>query len=154
MVSDTEMKVEETYQMKAPFFGYANIPSWTEQELPDSISSIKELEQYLDKVTQNSTRPFMFRLTGEVDHALIHIVNLPEGSKVSSPEEAHRGQQDYKLQDEAATILGFFSTEQKAIFTHHDTYLHMHLITEDREKMGHLDEVEFGKGKMRLYLPE
>ena len=153
VISDTTMKVEETYDIKAPFFGYSNISKWTEQTLPDSIQTIQQLEIYLDKVTKNSPRPFMFKLAGTVEQATIHIVNLPKGSKVSSPDEAHKGQINYELQNEQADIIGFFSTEHKAIFTHHDTYLHMHLMTNDRKKMGHLDEVLFKKRTMKLYLP-
>jgi acetolactate decarboxylase len=153
VVSDTTMKVEETYDIKAPFFGYANISKWTEQTLPDSIQTIKQLETYLDKMTKKSPRPFMFKLSGTVEKATIHIVNLPKGSKVSSPDEAHKGQKNYELKNEQSEIIGFFSTEHKAIFTHHDTYLHMHLMTTDRQKMGHLDEVLFKKGTMKLYLP-
>lgn len=153
VVSDTTMKVEETYEIKAPFFGYANISKWTEQTLPDSIQSIQQLEQYLDNLTKSSLRPFMFKLTGTVEKATIHIVNLPKGSKVSSPDEAHKGQKNYELKNEESEIIGFFSTEHKAIFTHHDTYLHMHLMTTDRQKMGHLDEVLLKKGTIKLYLP-
>jgi acetolactate decarboxylase len=153
VVSDTTMKVEETYVIKAPFFGYANIAKWTEQTLPDSLQTIQQLEQYLDKITKSSPRPFMFKLSGIVEQATIHIVNLPKGSKVSSPDEAHKGQKNYELKNEQSEIIGFFSTEHKAIFTHHDTYLHMHLITADRKKMGHLDEVLFKKGTIKLYLP-
>lgn len=153
VVSDSTMKVEETYDIKAPFFGYANISKWTEQTLPDSIQTIQQLETYLDKVTKHSSRPFMFKLTGTVEQATIHIVNLPIGSKVSSPDEAHKGQKNYGLQNEQSEIIGFFSTEHKAIFTHHDTFLHMHLITTNRQKMGHLDEVLFKKNTMKLYLP-
>jgi len=150
---DTTMKVEETYNIKAPFFGYANISKWTKQTLPHSIQTIQQLETYLEKVTKNSPRPFMFKLTGTVEQAIIHIVNLPKGSKVSSPDEAHKGQKNYELKNEQADIVGFFSTEHKAIFTHHDTFLHMHLMTTDKQKMGHLDEVLFKKGTMKLYLP-
>jgi acetolactate decarboxylase len=153
VTSDTTMKVEETYNIKAPFFGYANIAKWTEQNLPDSIQTIQQLETYLDKVTKNSQRPFMFKLSGTVEQATIHIVNLPKGSKVSSPDEAPKGQKNYELKNEQSDIIGFFSTEHKAIFTHHDTYLHMHLMTTDGKKMGHLDEVLFKKGTMKLYLP-
>ena len=153
VTSDTTMKVEETYDIRAPFFGYSNISKWTEQTLPDSIQTIQQLESYLDKVTKNSSRPFMFKLTGIVEQATIHIVNLPKGSKVSSPDEAHKGQKNYELENEQADIVGFFSTEHKSIFTHHDTFLHMHLISTDRQKMGHLDKVLFKKGTMKLYLP-
>lgn len=153
VTSDTTMKVEETYEVKAPFFGYANISKWTVQTLPDSIQTIQQLEKYLDRVTNNSPRPFMFKITGMVEKATIHIVNLPKGLKVSSPDEAHRGQASYKIFNEQSELIGFFSTEHKAIFTHHDTYIHMHLITIDRQKMGHLDEVFFKKGTIKLYLP-
>ena len=95
----------------------------------------------------------MFKLAGTVEQATIHIVNLPKGSKVTSPEEAHKGLTNYHLTNEQSEIIGFFPTEHKAIFTHHDTYLHMHLISTDRKKMGHLDEVLFKKGTMTLYLP-
>lgn len=152
VVSETKMKVEETYDIKAPFFGYANITRWTEQTLPDSIQTMQQLEQYLDKVTQSASRPFVFKLCGTVEQATIHIVNLPEGSKVSSPDEAHIGQKNYELKNEQVEIIGFFSTEHKAIFTHYDSFLHMHLITADKQKMGHLDKV-FLKKTMKLYLP-
>src|SRR5690606_25197206 len=131
----------------------SDLSKWTEQSLPDSIQTIQQLETYLDKVTTNSPRPFMFKLTGTVEQATIHIVNLPKGSKVSSPDEAHKGQVNYELKNEQADIVGFFSTEHKAIFTHHDTFLHLHLMTTDKQKMGHLDEVLFKKGTMKLYLP-
>ncbi|KUG24723.1 hypothetical protein ASZ90_005467 [hydrocarbon metagenome] len=153
VANDTTMKVEETYNIKAPFFGYANISKWAEQTLPDSIQTIQQLEQYLDRITKYSPRPFMFKLSGSIEQGTVHIVNLPEGFKVSSPDEAHKGQKNYELKNDQSEIIGFFSTEHKAIFTHHDTYLHMHLITTDRQKMGHLDEVLFMKGSMKLYLP-
>ncbi len=153
VLTDTTMQVEETYNIKAPFFGYANISNWTELTLPENIQTMQQLEQYLDKLTTSSPRPFIFKLEGKVEKAIIHIVNLPKGSIVSSPDEAHKGQKNYELIDEQSEIIGFFSTRHKAIFTHHDTYLHMHLITADRQKMGHLDEVLFKKGSMKLYLP-
>lgn len=154
VASDSTMIVEETYHIKAPFFGYANISKWTEQTLPYSIETIQQFETYLDKVTKNAPRPFMFKLTGIIDQATIHIVNLPKGSKVSSPDEAHKGQVNYELNNEQSVLIGFFSTEHKSIFTHHDTYVHMHLMTTDLQKMGHLDEVLFKKGTMKLFLPK
>ena len=153
VVTDSTLKVEETFDIKAPFFGYTNIAKWKEQTLPDIIQTTQQLEQFIDNETKNAKRPFMFKLTGTVEQATIHIVNLPKGSKVSSPHEAHKGQKIYTLNNEQSEIIGFFSTEHKTIFTHHDTYLHMHLMTIDRQKMGHLDEVLLKKGTMKLYLP-
>lgn len=154
VVRDSRMNVQETYDIKAPFFAYANISNWNEHILSEDFESIAELEKRIDELSRKLTRPFMFKLQGMIKHAKIHIVNLPEGSKVSSPEEAHRGLIDYHIRNEPCEIIGFFSTEHQTIFTHHDTFLHMHLITNDKTQMGHLDELSFESGKMKLYLPK
>ncbi|WP_299985915.1 acetolactate decarboxylase [uncultured Pontibacter sp.] len=154
VTSDKSMRVEETFDVKAPFFVYAQVSSWRERMLPDSIRTLKQLELYLDSETQHSKRPFAFRVSGEVEQATIHIVNLPAGSTVSSPDEAHQGQVNYELHQVEVDLVGFFSTEHKAVFTHHDTYMHLHLTTKDRSHMGHLDAVTFKPGTLKLYLPE
>jgi acetolactate decarboxylase len=121
-------------------------------ELPSNVKTIQDLEKFIDNKTTESKRPFAFKLIGKVSSAIIHIQNLPRGTKVSSPDEAHQGQVNYNIANQDAEIIGFFSTEHKGVFTHHDSFLHMHLITTDNSKMGHLDELEIGE--MKLYLPK
>jgi acetolactate decarboxylase len=153
VTSDSTMKVEETYHISAPFFGYTHVSQWVEHTLSKKIRSIKDLEAYLNSATIDKPRPFMFKLSGVIDQATIHIVNLPLGTTVRSPDEAHQGLKKFQLQNEQVDILGFFSTEHKAVFTHHDTFVHMHLMTKDQSKMGHLDDVLFKRGAMKLELP-
>ncbi len=153
VLSDSAMSVEVTDQVSAPFFVYGRVQEWKELVLPEQVTSINELEQYLDEQTQDYKRPFVFKLSGKVDYADIHIQDLPEGAQVSSPQEAHQGQTNYELRDEWVEIVGFFSTQHQGIFTHHDSFLHMHLISQDKQKMGHLDGAGFGKEEVRLYLP-
>jgi acetolactate decarboxylase len=152
VTSDSTMTVEKTFQTSAPFLVYGNVTQWDEIELPIDLKTIKDLEKFVDNKTTEFKRPYAFKLIGKVSSAIIHIQNLPEGTKVSSPDEAHQGQTNYSIENEDAEIIGFFSTEHKGIFTHHDSYLHMHLITKDESKMGHLDELEIGE--MKLYLPK
>lgn len=152
VTSDSTMVVEKRFDAAAPFFVYGNVTEWIEKELPSDVKTIQDLEKYIDKKTTDFKRPFTFKLIGRVSSAIIHIQNLPEGTQVSSPEEAHQGQTNYPLENEEVEIIGFFSTEHKGIFTHHDSFLHMHLITKDESKMGHLDAVEINK--MKLYLPK
>ena len=154
VTSDSTMEVHETYQVKAPFLVYTNQTDWDIEDLPSEIKTIKELEEFIDKRTLNDNRPFVFKLKGQIDSAKIHIQNLAKGTKVSSPEEAHQGQTKYFIENSDVEIIGFFSTEHKGIFTHHDSNVHMHLITVDRKKMGHLDNVFFGNGSIKLYLPK
>ena len=152
VISDSRMEVVETFNIKAPFFAYANISNWSEELLDVDIQTMQQFESFLDNKLSGSSQPFMFKLAGFVKEATIHVVNLPVGAKVSSPNDAHKGQVKYQMENQEAEIVGFFSKEHKGIFTHHDTYLHLHLMTKDKQMMGHLDELSIEKGKMRLFL--
>lgn len=149
--SDSTMSVEQSADISAPFFVYTNVHEWNEIALPQSIKSIQDLESFITEKTTDIKRPFAFKLIGAITRAVIHIQNLPEGTLVSSPTEAHQGQVNYELEAESVDIVGFYSTKHKGVFTHHDSFLHMYLITSDESKMGHLDEVVFES--MKLYLP-
>src|SRR5690554_3083321 len=110
VTSDSTMIVEKRFDLLAPFFVYANVTDWNEIELPPQIKTIQDVEQFIDQKTTTYKRPFTFKLIGQVSSALIHIQNLPKGTKVSSPKEAHQGQINYKIKNEDAEIIGFFST--------------------------------------------
>jgi acetolactate decarboxylase len=152
VTSDSTMMVEQKNKVNAPFFVYANVNEWEKIPLPKHIKTISDLEQYIDSKTKDKKRPFAFKLEGLVENSIIHVQNLPKDTKVSSPEEAHQGQINYHLDETDVEIIGFFSTEHQGVFTHHDSFLHMHLITKSLEKMGHLDDVSFSD--MILFLPK
>jgi len=152
VVSDSSMTVEKTFEVSAPFFVYANVTDWNEIELNSNIKTIKDIEKIVKTQTKDFKKPFAFKLVGTILNATIHIQNLPKGTSVSSPKEAHQGQTNYKLTDEEVIIVGFFSTNHKGVFTHHDSNIHLHLITKDESKMGHLDSLEFKN--MTLFLPK
>jgi len=154
VILDSTVAVEETFHVKAPFLVYTNQRDWNIEELQLDIRTINDLEEFIDKATADFERPFVFKLVGIVDTAEIHIQNLPLGTAVSSPEEAHQGQVNYSIENSEVEIVGFFSTDHKGVFTHHDSNVHMHLITADRKRMGHLDKVSFRNGKVKLYLPK
>ena len=152
VISDSTMAVEKEFNVSAPFFVYANVTEWNEIELESNVKTLQDLEKFIDNNTSDLKRPLAFKLIGQVTSAIIHIQNLPEGTEVSSPTEAHQGQTNYRLENENTELVGFFSTEHKGVFTHHDSFLHIHLVTADENQMGHLDELEIGK--MKLYLPK
>jgi acetolactate decarboxylase len=153
VVSNSKMKVEEKFEVKAPFFVFANIEQWKEHKLPKSVKTLSNLEKYLDKVSIKKNEPFAFKMVGIVKSANIHLVNLPAGTIVKSPADAHKGQINYQLENKEVEIIGFFSRKHQAIFTHHDSYIHTHLITKDRLMMGHLEGVNFDAKNMKIYLP-
>lgn len=147
-----ELRVVAADTASLPFFAYAHIPRWQKADLPDSVMDLASLESYLFSLPGSSDSPFLFTLTGKVRSGTIHCVNLPEGAVVRNPDEAHQGRQSFSFRKKEVLVLGFFSTRHKAIFTHHDTFLHLHLITADRSLMGHVDALSWKKG-LKFYLP-
>ncbi len=153
VAADGSISMEETYKVKAPFFVSENVEKWEEVSLPDYIQTIPQLETFLDATTKNHSRPFAFRLTATIDNAAIHIVNLPDGTAVSSPEDVQQHQHHFIVKNTDAEVIGFFSTQHQGIFTHHDTYVHIHLVTSDKKKMGHVESFVMKKGTAKLFLP-
>lgn len=142
--------VERTHKAKAPFFVWARVDRWKSIQLPENVSNIKSLENFLDNATRFQPRPFAFQLRGRIKSAQVHIMNLPPGTMVNEPADAHRHQVEYPIENEDVRILGFFSIKHQQVFTHHDTFLHLHLITTDGRLMGHVDALEFDEEGMEL----
>lgn len=153
VIADDRMEVIQPAKVAAPFLVYGHVEAWQKVALPATVNNIPSFEAYLDSLTVNYKRPFFFRLEGNVQKANIHIQNLPPGTSVSSPDEAHQGQVNYSLTDQEVTIIGVFSTEHQGVFTHHDSFIHMHLITTDHTKMGHLDKMQLVPSTLSLFLP-
>lgn len=135
-----EVMIQE--ETEAPFFVYGNATQWIEKTLPRDVTELKNLERYITAQNENRNKPFIIKLEGKVKNATYHIQNLADNSVVSNPNEAHAGQQSFELTDEEVVIIGFYSKNHKGIFTHHDTNMHLHIVTKDKKKMGHLDELE------------
>lgn len=150
VTSDSTMRVDATFDVEAPFFVYGNATDWEVTDLPQDVKSADSLEKYINDRAQETDLPFIFKLTGRVESAVIHVQNLPEGSTVSSPAEAHQGQVNYQIKDRDVEIVGFYSRNHQGIFTHHDSFVHLHLITADEAMMGHLDEVVLGEMKLMV----
>ena len=143
---DSTMTVTQTFDVKAPFFVYANVVNWREIAVPNSVVDLLTLEDFLSQLPNANTKPFAFKMEAAIEATDIHVVNLPKHIKtVSSHDEAHQGQVNYILKDKKAHLIGFYSANHHAIFTHHDTNIHVHLITTDEQDMGHVESVKFSK---------
>jgi acetolactate decarboxylase len=151
---DSSMLVSLDSLAGAPFFVYTPSQFWKELSIPDSTHDILSLEAFLNEKFADKSVPFAFRLKGTFSLSKIHIQNLPEGAIVSSPEEAHAGQMDFNLRMIEADILGFHSKKHQGIFTHHDSNIHMHLITADKMLMGHVDLLEFDSKQVQVFVAQ
>ena len=153
-INKDELLTEAVSGARAPFFVYGVQRAFEPMSLPDSNMSLRDLEQFLDTKFASENAPFIFLLEGTWDSIQIHSVNLPKGKSVSSPTEAHEGLQTFIYSNITGTLVGFFSRNHKAVFTHHDTYMHCHFISENRRIMGHVDSMGIIQGQITLKLPK
>lgn len=145
--------MNESFDVKAPFFVYANNENWNELSLPRSVKTIQDLEKFLLKKSNNSDKPFVFKLKGTFERVGFHIQNLPDGTLIKSPKDAHTNQSKFETKNTSGDIIGFFSTQHQTLFTHHDSFVHMHYINEDRTEMGHIDTLLLN-GKVKVFIPK
>lgn len=150
VTSDSTMRVEERRDVSAPFFVQQRVDAWTPVALPDSVTDLAGLDAFLTAAYGALGIPFAFKLTGTFKDVDVHIVDVPPGTEVHGPEDAHRGNKSYHITGAEAEAVGFFSTRHKAVFTHHDTNIHVHAITTDRRWMGHVEALLFDPRAVRL----
>lgn len=150
---DSTVEVVVSPAARPPFYVYQQIAEWQAVSLPDTVVDMPTLEAFLTQSFPNDM-PYAFRLTGTIGEAAIHIQNLASGAVVRSPKEAHAGQVNIVLTDREADLLGFYSQHHQGIYTHHDTYMHIHLLTADTQLMGHVDACNWSAGALQLQVAQ
>ena len=143
-------KVSKVPSVSAPFFVYSSNSDLKIVKFNRENYTLKELEEYVNLVYKDYDQPLLIRIDGIFENIKVHSVNLPEGKKVSSPDEAHQGLTQYDFKNISGSLIGFFSRHHKTVFTHHDSFFHAHFISEDREVLGHIDETDFNSSKVTL----
>jgi acetolactate decarboxylase len=153
VINENELKVEESRNINASFFGFSHIDKFDTLDLPNNVVKMKYLEQHLNYLTQSEKRSFFFVLEGNVRKAKIHVTDLPEGKKIESPQDIEKAKTRFTIKDEDVIIVGFFSTEGEYVLTRDNTHIHLHLLTKDLSKMGHVDDLVLRPQSMKLLLP-
>jgi acetolactate decarboxylase len=143
VVDSTNHKVTQVSSIHAPFFVYSKDSRLKEILIAPKSLFLKSTEQLIDSLFFDYNEPLLVRVDGVFQDLTIHSVNLPQGRSVSSPDQAHEGLTKYQYKNISGSIIGFFSRKHKAVFTHHDSYLHAHFISDDRSIMGHVDSLFF-----------
>lgn len=152
MEKNLGMQVVQRTEVRAPFFVHQHVTDWTTVALPDSVVDLSTLDHFLTARFARTVEPFAFRISGDITSVDVHIVDVPRGSKVNGPDDAHRHNKDFHLESRTMDLVGFFSTKHKAVFTHHDTNIHVHAITAERNWMGHVEKVRFDPESCQLLI--
>lgn len=150
--NDGGMYVQQVTNARAPFFVHQVVKEWMEVALPDSVTDLPSLDAFLTEHYASNGIPFAFRLQGTIVYVDVHIVDVPPGAPVNGPDDAHQHNKDFHVEKRSLDLIGFFSMKHKAVFTHHDTHIHVHAITAERNWMGHVDRLSIAPNMVRLWV--
>ena len=150
VMADGSVTVEERTDGKAPFFVHTNVAQWNRVELPVQVVDLVSLDAFFTEWAATREEPFVFRLRGLVGEADIHVMDVPLGTTINGPDEAHAHQVVVHDIGNEGTLVGFYSTKHRTVFTHHDTSIHVHYIAWDHSVMGHVDALRIDPSKTLL----
>jgi acetolactate decarboxylase len=154
-VADT-VQIDRSFSVKATLLVSSRVSEWVSQEVPASIRSKADLEDYLLRAASaqglDTDQPFPFLLSGQVQSIDWHVINWPEGDKEHSHEKHITSGAHGQLTDAEVEMLGFYSDAHHGIFTHHTTNMHIHFRQIEGGLAGHVDNLQLGLG-MVLKLP-
>ena len=129
---------------KAAFFVYSYVKEWKTIEAKASIGNLAELEKWIEATAMANgfdlEKPFAFRIETIAVSAPFHIIHWEEGTKHTFDNHkqfAYKGE----WRNKPLKLLGFYSRHHKSLFTHHSSNLHIHVLEERSETVGHLDEI-------------
>ena len=147
--------VQENWAIEAPFFVYANVDKWEKHPFNAKINSLDDLQKTVAHIARqngfDTQQPFPFRLEGTIATLTTHIV-MPRSPEIAGY-QATKKQADYDLVNQKGELLGFYSEKHQGIYTHKDSFIHVHFVSKDRKTMGHVDKINDENSKMTLYLP-
>jgi acetolactate decarboxylase len=147
-VVDDSLVVRIDPAAKAPFFVHARVSRWEEVVLPIDVANAEQLDAFLEK--RSDDRPFFFRLTGRFDEMEVHAWDLPPDSTFTGPVEGARYKRHFSFKEADGEVVGVFSRHHRTIFTHHDSFIHLHFLSSDGRAMGHVDGLKFAPGSVVL----
>ncbi|HIF20505.1 MAG TPA: hypothetical protein EYQ27_01050 [Gemmatimonadetes bacterium] len=134
----------------------SEVARWQERPITQAVS-FDQLDVFIEREARasgvNVAEAFPFRIEGTPTRLDWHVI---DGSKIPSGAHGHEAHMRTAVRGSLAArpvqILGFYSPKHHAIFTHHDTNTHAHVIGRNPVTTGHVDHVDLAPGA-RLLLP-
>lgn len=140
----------------AAFLVYSNVEKWKSFSINTTINNYAELEKLVENTAKangyDTEVPFAFKVEAVPQKISYHVIDWKEGTKHTMENHkqfAYSGQ----FENTGITLLGFYSTHHQSIYTHHTTFMHVHLLDNKTKTVGHLDEILL-TGTVIIYLPE
>ncbi len=150
------VSIDQAFSAGAPFLVWTNVERWKEEELPESVQSLTDLETHLSRILADRKLPdaFPFTISGRVRSIGYHVLNADPRSPLPSGPQAHSAiQARFETGPSDVTLVGFYSTIHQGVFIHRGAVTHIHFQDRDNAQSGHVDDLEFGAGPFILKTP-
>ena len=132
------------------------VAAWQERPVTEAVP-FEQLDTFIEREARaagvNVKEAFPFRIEGSPTRLDWHVI---DGSKIPPDAHGHEAHIRTAVRDTLSgtpvQMIGFYSPKHHAIFTHHDTNTHAHVISDTPMVTGHVDHLDIDAGA-RLYLP-
>lgn len=151
---------KDVKNLKAIFLVYADVNEWDTLMInKKEISSLKELESTITNAAHrhglDTSSAFPFQVFGKAKQGSGHIMYKDSSVKLITPEELQKAAYINTFTDQYIQMLGFYSQHHQTIFTHHDSYLHIHYRLRNKYQAGHLEQIHLDPDQeLRILFPK
>ena len=151
------LKIKKDYTAESPFFVYAYVSGWKTFEINAEITDVASVQMVIEKMAREQgytlTEPFPFRIKADIDEINIHAV-APRSPEISGYKEGIKSYK-YDFTNIHGEIFGIYSQHGQGMYTAQNSYVHLHFISSDSSKMGHINGLNISsKHKLQVLLPE
>jgi acetolactate decarboxylase len=150
-----KVRVQESFESGAPFFVWAEVPSWQTVAMPSHIRSYGELERFVPVAAASAgldpqmALPFLLR--GHADFIEFHVLNRI-GDAPHDARTHRKIQRVFELERMDAVMVGFYSPGARGVFTPMESTIHIHFQSADNAISGHVQTMSISD-KLTLAFP-
>jgi acetolactate decarboxylase len=137
---------KDVKNLKAIFLVYADVKEWDTLLIEKKqVRSIAELESAIaysaSRYGLDTSSAFPFQVFARAKQGSGHIMYKDLSVILITPEDLQKAAYVNTFTDQYIQMLGFYSQHHQTIFTHHDSYLHIHYRLRNKYQAGHLEEI-------------
>jgi acetolactate decarboxylase len=155
-MQNNQLQNQQDKISQAAMLVYSHVEKWKPVISKVKINNYAELEKLIETTAivngYDLEIPFAFKIETTPQKAAYHVIDWKEGT-AHTMENHKQFAYTGHLDNTSSVLVGFYSKHHQSIFTHHTTYMHIHLLDEKTKTVGHLDDIQVN-GEITIYLPE
>ena len=124
----------------------AVVPSWTRHTIDHAIES-NRVDEEIESVVKSAGLDIGARTPIVIEAKAKNLEWHVLGGRAQPGQNAHHGPRSVgKLSGATVTLVGFFSRNDVAVFTHMGEHSHFHVVTNGERMTGHVDSMALEPG--------